>query len=140
MVCVCVGGGEGGELGLCTLVLCTKPSTKPSGPMGIANDPAIFNDSLHISRFLGADLNIIDRKRLRCLTFAQLQLSGDNAIWILLVAHGFFIEMCKMELVTAFFKFQSEVNEKVFHAEPGISDGKLCTCSSQPALLTHPAT
>ena len=71
MWCVCVGGGGGGggggELGLCTLVLCIKPSTKPSGPMGIANDPAIFNDSLHISRFLGADLNIIDRKRLRCL-------------------------------------------------------------------------
>ena len=53
----------------------------------------------------------------------------------------FFIEMCKMELVTAFFKFQSEVNEKVSHAEPGISDGKLCmqqpTCCTNTCTLQH---
>ena len=65
-----MGGGGGGEreLGTCSLILCTKPLIPPSpcynipDPMGIANDPAIFKDSLpylKISQDYGVLISIL---------------------------------------------------------------------------------
>ena len=73
-VCVCVcGGGGGGGGGACSLILSTKPLIprplpllKHSRPMGIANDPAIFKDSLlylKISQNFGVLISILLTER-----------------------------------------------------------------------------
>ena len=68
-VCVCVGGGGGErELGTCSLILCTKHLIPPSPviTLGIANDPAIFKDSLpylKISQDYGVLISILLTER-----------------------------------------------------------------------------
>ena len=64
VVCVCVWGGGGGELGPCSLILCTKPFPPPplkhSRPM---DDPATFTDLLHISQDIWVLISILLTER-----------------------------------------------------------------------------